>query len=77
MNLPQGGLPGQVLTLVAAGELGWTTPAGGSGITQLTGDVIAGPGSGSVAATTVQYQDGAGTFDRDGTIHGYLNSLYR
>ena len=30
------------------------TPAGGSGITQLTGDVTAGPGSGSVAATVAK-----------------------
>lgn len=34
------------------GDGTWTTPpSGGSGITQLTGDVVAGPGSGSQAAT--------------------------
>jgi hypothetical protein len=43
----------QVLT-TTGGVAVWAAPAGGSGITQLTGDVTAGPGSGSQAATVIQ-----------------------
>jgi hypothetical protein len=43
----------QVLT-TTGGVAVWAAPAGGSGITQLTSDVLAGPGSGSQAATVVQ-----------------------
>jgi hypothetical protein len=47
-----GSLPssGQVLTANSNGSASWATPSSG-GITQLTGDVTAGPGSGSQAAT--------------------------
>lgn len=46
---------GQVLAVQANGSIAWTNPAsGGSGMTQLTGDVTAGPGSGSQVATVVQ-----------------------
>ena len=44
---------GQVLTATSSTAADWATPSGGSGITQLTGDVTAGPGSGSQAATVV------------------------
>lgn len=44
------GTTNQVLSVVG-GLPTWTTIAAGSGITQLTGDVTAGPGSGSQAAT--------------------------
>jgi len=40
---------------VTSGEPAWVTPSAG-GITQLTGDVTAGPGSGSVAATVAAIQ---------------------
>lgn len=42
---------GQVPEADGAGGVAWATPSGGSGITQLTGDVTAGPGTGSQAAT--------------------------
>lgn len=48
------GTSSQVLS-VAAGIPSWAS-AGGSGITQLTGDVTAGPGSGSQAATVAAIQ---------------------
>jgi hypothetical protein len=62
----------QVLT-TTGGVATWAAPAP-SGITQLTQDVHAGPGTGSQAATVVQAQDGAVLFDVNGTVHGYLNS---
>lgn len=49
---PIDGSSGYVLTTDGAGVLTWEPGGGGgSGITQLTGDVTAGPGSGSQAAT--------------------------
>lgn len=46
------GTSGDVLTSNGAGaDPSYETPSGGSGITELTGDVTAGPGSGSQAAT--------------------------
>ncbi len=50
-NIAPSATNGQVLTTVLGATV-WATPASG-GITQLTGDVTAGPGSGSVAATVV------------------------
>jgi hypothetical protein len=67
------GAPGTVLTISPTGGLEWAAAAGG-GITQLTQDGTAGPGSGSQALTVVQAQNGADTFHTDGTIFGYLNS---
>jgi hypothetical protein len=40
----------------AAHDVEWTTPGAGSGITQLTGDATAGPGSGSQAVVVVAIQ---------------------
>lgn len=55
------GTSGQVLTSAGAGTVPtWTTP--GSGITQLTGDVTAGPGSGSQAATLATVNANVGSF---------------
>lgn len=42
---------GQVPEADGAGGITWVTPAGGSGITQLTGPITAGPGTGSQATT--------------------------
>jgi hypothetical protein len=58
------GTSGQVLTTGgAAANPSWTTAAGGgSGITQLTGDVTAGPGSGSQAATLANTAVSAGSY---------------
>jgi len=51
MNLPDGmGSSGQVLTTDGVNATSWTTITD-TGITQLTGDVTAGPGSGSQTAT--------------------------
>lgn len=52
VGVPTGGTAGQVLTKIDATDYNatWSTPSSG-GITQLTGDVTAGPGSGSVVAT--------------------------
>lgn len=44
-------LSGQVPQADGAGGITWATPSGGGGINQLTGDVLAGPGTGSQAAT--------------------------
>ena len=49
-RLPIGTL-GQVLTVSAGGLPTWVTGGGGGGITELTGEVTAGPGSGSQVAT--------------------------
>jgi hypothetical protein len=57
-GLGVGGANGNVLTMVA-GAPAWAAPAGG-GIDQLTGDVLAGPGSGSQATTVVNLTGGAG-----------------
>ena len=54
---------GQVLTSTSAVAAHWATPAA-AGITQLTSDVLAGPGSGSQAATVVAVSgDVAGTLN--------------
>lgn len=52
-SIPPGGVTGQVLTKKSNsdGDSDWEAASGGAGITQLTGDVTAGPGPGSVAAT--------------------------
>lgn len=42
---------GDVLTATSATDANWQAGGGGGGITELTGDVSAGPGSGSQAAT--------------------------
>lgn len=42
---------GQVPEADGAGGITWVTPAGGSGITELTGPITAGPGTGSQATT--------------------------
>lgn len=55
-NIAPAGTNGWVLT-TTAGAAVWAAPAAG-GITQLTSDVTAGPGSGSVAATVVAAQAG-------------------
>lgn len=50
---PPGGATGEVLTKSSDEDwdMEWGAGGGGSGITELTGDVTAGPGSGSQAAT--------------------------
>jgi hypothetical protein len=48
--------------------VGFLGGGGGGGITQLIGDVLAGPGSGMVASTVVSAQDGAILFEANGTI---------
>src|SRR5208282_6790621 len=58
MNLPQGGLPGQVLTLVATNELGWTTPGAGGG--DLSLDVFS-SGAGKTGSVFNLGQMGTGT----------------
>jgi hypothetical protein len=57
-NIPNTNTPNLVLQSVGNGsnDSRWGTSGGGSGITQLTGDVTAGPGSGSQAATVVAIQ---------------------
>ena len=61
----KGAVPAPAAGDAAAGKVlgaggGWV--AGGSGITQLTGDVTAGPGSGSQAATLANTAVGAGSY---------------
>jgi hypothetical protein len=57
------GTTGQVLTSGgAAANPSWTTGGGGGGISQLTGDVTAGPGSGSQAATLAATAVSAGSY---------------
>ncbi len=56
VGVPAGGSAGQVLEKASGTDYdtAWVTPSGGAGITELTGDATAGPGSGSQAATVVQ-----------------------
>lgn len=56
--VPSGGTTGQVLqkTSGSAHDVEWATPGAGSGITQLTGDATAGPGTGSQAVVVVAIQ---------------------
>lgn len=58
---PQSGHAGEFLTTDGT-NLSWAPVSGGSGITQLTGDVTAGPGSGSQAATLATVNGNVGTF---------------
>ena len=46
---------GTLVVCTAVGPVVWTAVGGGGGITQLTGDVVAGPGSGSQAATVKSF----------------------
>lgn len=67
------GAAGTVLTDAAGnGTLSWAAASGG--ITQLTGDVTAGPGSGSVAATLATAQPGAHTWQATQTITPAANT---
>jgi hypothetical protein len=56
---------GNILTATGAATATWQAPAAG-GITTLTQDVTAGPGSGSVAATVVGTQAGESAFASSG-----------
>ena len=58
-NIAPSGTNGFVLTTVAGATV-WAAAGGGGGITQLTHDVLAGPGSGSQAATVAQITGVAG-----------------
>jgi hypothetical protein len=76
-NLPVGNIApsatnGQVLTTVGGATAWATLPT--SAITQLTGDVDAGPGTGAVAATVVSAQNGAALFRTDGSIYGFIST---
>lgn len=53
---------GQVPEADGAGGITWETPSGGSGITQLTGDITAGPGSGSQVATLATVNSNVGPY---------------
>ena len=66
-NIAPAGTNGFVLT-TTGGATVWAAASGGSGITQLTGDVTAGPGSGSQAATVVQARAGEYLFGAGGTM---------
>ena len=73
-NVPNTSTSGQVLTSVGDGTNAsrWgTVSGGGSGITQLTGDVTAGPGSGSQAATVVKI-NGTALGTLTGATNGYV-----
>ena len=82
-NVPNTSTSGQVLTSVGDGTNAsrWgTVSSGGSGITQLTGDVTAGPGSGSVASTLAALQGvtlsaSGGSAPTAGSILGYSNII--
>ena len=85
-NVPNTTTSGQVLTSVGDGSNAskWGTVTsgggGGSGITQLTGDVTAGPGSGSVASTLAQIQGitlnaSGGSAPTTGSLLGYTNII--
>lgn len=60
------GTTNQVLTVIG-GVPSWQTPSSG-GITQLTGDVTAGPGSGSQAATLATVNTNVGSFGSSTSI---------
>jgi hypothetical protein len=56
--IPPGGTTGQVLSKVDgdAYNVEWETPGAGAGITELTGDATAGPGTGAQVVTVVALQ---------------------
>jgi hypothetical protein len=66
LNIAPSATDGDVLTTVG-GVTAWAAPAAG-GIDQLTQDVLAGPGTGSVPATVVQAQAGVLLFQTTGEI---------
>ena len=75
-NIPNTTTNGLVLTSVGNGsnDSQWAISSGGgggSGITQLTGDVTAGPGSGSVAATVAKI-NGSPLGTTTGATNGYV-----
>ena len=72
-NIPNTNTPNLVLQSVGNGsnDSRWGTSGGGSGITQLTGDVTAGPGSGSVAATVAKI-NGSPLGTTTGATNGYV-----
>jgi len=81
-NIPNTNTPNLVLQSVGNGsnDSRWGTSGGGSGITQLTGDVTAGPGSGSVASTLAALQGvtlsaSGGSAPTAGSILGYTNII--
>ena len=82
-NIPNTTTNGLVLTSVGNGsnDSQWAVSSGGgSGITQLTGDVTAGPGSGSVASTLAALQGvtlsaSGGSAPTAGSILGYSNII--
>jgi hypothetical protein len=61
---------GYVLTSDASGNLTWA-PAATSGITQLTGDVTAGPGTGSQVATLATVNSNTGSFGSSTAIPSF------
>ena len=81
-NIPNTNTHNLVLQSVGNGsnDSRWGTSGGGSGITQLTGDVTAGPGSGSVASTLAALQGvtlsaSGGSAPTAGSILGYSNII--
>ena len=84
-NIPNTTTNGLVVTSVGNGsnDSQWAVASGGgggSGITQLTGDVTAGPGSGSVASTLAALQGvtlsaSGGSAPTAGSILGYSNII--
>ena len=72
-NIPNTNTPNLVLQSVGNGsnDSRWGTSSGGSGITQLTGDVTAGPGSGSVAAIVAKI-NGSPLGTTTGATNGYV-----
>jgi hypothetical protein len=56
--VPAGGSTGQVLSKVDGADhnVEWETPGAGAGITELTGDATAGPGTGAQAVVVVAIQ---------------------
>ena len=72
-NIPNTNTSNLVLQSVGNGsnDSRWGTSSGGSGITQLTGDVTAGPGSGSVVATVAKI-NGSPLGTTTGATNGYV-----